>query len=210
MRVDMHVHTVYSGDSEIDPRYAIIQAREAGLDALCITEHNSYNKSAPVLTAGTELGFPIFRGVEISTTIGHLLVYGLKDDSWLERRHWGRLNGETILAAVAARGGVVVVAHPYKAGNQFYGDHLVAAHPEIVAVETVNGSCSPEQNRQAAALAQRLGLPGIGGSDAHRLHEIGTGYTVFPQKIRSEAELVTALRAGGFWPSGRLNSGDIG
>jgi hypothetical protein len=43
-----------------------------------------------------------------------------------------------------------------------------------------------------------LGLPGTGGSDAHRVDEIGTWVTVFEKEIKSDMELVQELHAGRF------------
>jgi len=198
MLIDLHVHTVYSGDNDLDPRHLITRAKELGLDALCITEHNSYEKSAPVLAVAAELNFPVFRGAEISTTLGHLLVYGLKDDGWVTRRYWGRLPGEAVLQAVTGVGGVVVAAHPCKSGYQFYGSQLLPAYPAIVGIEVCNGVCSEDDNRAAALLAGELGLPGTGGSDAHRFHEIGRCCTEVPGWPRDETKLVAILRAGDF------------
>ena len=41
-----------------------------------------------------------------------------------------------------------------------------------------------------------MGLRSTGGSDAHGLHVLGRAYTVFASPVRTEAELVGALRAG--------------
>lgn len=207
MLIDLHVHTVYSGDNDLDPRHLIVRAKELGLDAICVTEHNSYEKSAPVLETAAEMNFPVFRGAEISTTLGHLLVYGIKGDGWLIRRYWGRLPGEEVLRAATAAGGVVVAAHPCKSGYQFYGAHLAAAYPVIIGVEVCNGTCGPEDNQAAARLAAELGLPGTGGSDAHRFHEIGRCCTEIPGRLRGEKGLAAALRAGDFRAVNRM--GDV-
>ncbi|HPZ65291.1 MAG TPA: PHP-associated domain-containing protein [Bacillota bacterium] len=41
-----------------------------------------------------------------------------------------------------------------------------------------------------------MSLPGTGGSDAHRLEEIGRSYTLFPERIATLEELVAAIKAG--------------
>jgi hypothetical protein len=50
----------------------------------------------------------------------------------------------------------------------------------------------------ARKVAEKLGLPGTGGSDAHRVDEVGTWVTVFEKEIESEIELVQELHAGRF------------
>jgi len=43
-----------------------------------------------------------------------------------------------------------------------------------------------------------LGLPGTGGSDAHRVDEVGKWVTVFEKEIDNEHELLRELHAGRF------------
>ena len=50
----------------------------------------------------------------------------------------------------------------------------------------------------ARKVAEKLGLPGTAGSDAHRVDEIGAAVTVFENDIRSEIQLVEELHAGRF------------
>jgi hypothetical protein len=70
----------------------------------------------------------------------------------------------------------------------------------IVALETLNGSVAPEENRYAQEAAERRDIKGVGGSDAHGLHALGRAWTCFPHPIGSQAELVAALRDGTYFP----------
>jgi len=198
MRIDLHVHTMYSYDSDLDPRHMVRRAREVGLDAVCVTEHNTFEKSAPVLEAAAEIGFLVLRGVEISTTVGHMLVFGLKDDQWRWPYGRSKLPPEAVLELVEAVDGAAVIAHPYKPGYQFHARELLSASDRICAIETCNGQCLPEQNQKADRLAKAVGLPGTGGSDAHLLHEIGRCFTEFDSPIGHEEDLIAALRRGQF------------
>ena len=71
MLIDLHCHTKYSGDSRLEPDELIQAARSYGLDAICITEHDSFCASEPVEEIARAEGFPLFRGVEINTDKGH-------------------------------------------------------------------------------------------------------------------------------------------
>ena len=195
MKIDLHVHTMYSYDSDMDPRHMVRRAQEMGLDAVCVTEHNTYEQSAPVLEAANEIGFTVLRGVELSTTVGHIIVFGLTWDCWKTRTGHSRLSGDAVVELVEAVQGAAVIAHPFKPGYQFYAREL-AEHPRICAVETCNGQCLDRQNREARELARILSLPGTGGSDAHAMHEIGSCYTEFSSWIDNEQDLVAALLAG--------------
>ena len=48
-KIDLHAHTVLGGDSLIDPDEIVPQAIKVGLDAVCITEHHSYDCSEPLI-----------------------------------------------------------------------------------------------------------------------------------------------------------------
>ena len=62
------------------------------------------------------------------------------------------------------------------------------------AFETRNGQMCAEANRQAAALARKLGKIAIGGSDSHTMRGVGRTYTEVAQ-ARSIAEFFAGLRA---------------
>jgi predicted metal-dependent phosphoesterase TrpH len=114
MRVDLHCHTKYSYDSFLGPEELIEQAIKMNLDGVCFTEHHSLMASRPVEKIEIPEGFHVFRGLEISTDRGHLLVYGLRDDSW---NIWNRnnyLNVFRVLEKVHALGGICVPAHPFR------------------------------------------------------------------------------------------------
>ena len=46
-RIDLHVHSVFSGESLADPRDILEAAIEKGLDGICVTEHQSLYASRP-------------------------------------------------------------------------------------------------------------------------------------------------------------------
>ena len=68
----------------------------------------------------------------------------------------------------------------------------------VNAVEIRNGKVTVQDNEMARKVAERLELPGTGGSDAHNLDDIGTYVTVFEQDIQDDRQLVAALHGGIF------------
>jgi hypothetical protein len=99
------------------------------------------------------------------------------------------------------------VAHPFRGFKTFGIGQLQLTVEQackrkvlefVDAVEIGNGKLSPEENDMARKVAEKLGLPGTGGSDAHRVDEIGTWVTVFEKEIESEIEFVQELHAGRF------------
>jgi len=197
-KIDLHIHTRLGGDSLIAPEEVVERAREVGLDAVCITEHHSYDLSEPFDEISRQTNFPIFRGMEYRTDNGHLLVYGVQATR-------GSLpSGLPVQKAVdwvQKNGGVAVPAHPYQHSltGQFMGDDILKISG-LFTLETLNGSVSPEGNRRAQEAAKRLGINGIGGSDAHGLQVMGKAYTCFPAPVSTVRELVLALRSGDYFP----------
>ena len=80
MRIDLHCHSKFSHDSYFEPEVLIQEAIRKKLDGVCFTEHYSIKVSLPVEKIKVPDRFCVFRGLEISTNRGHLLVYGLKND----------------------------------------------------------------------------------------------------------------------------------
>ena len=197
-KVDLHVHTILGGDSIIQPDDLVDRALEVGLDAVCVTEHHSYALSEPVEEISRKKNFPIFRGAEYRAAEGHLLVFGAR----VEKSEM--LPGLPMQFAVNwahSRGGVAIPAHSYQKGmvGSYLGDRVFELK-NLIALEVINGSATTEENQRALEAATQLGIKGIGGSDAHGLHGLGKAYTLFPEPITTEEELVWALRHSEYTP----------
>lgn len=176
-----------------------------GLDAICVTDHLFIaGAQAAQALARDKYGFTVFRGVEARTTLGDILVYGV-DEDFPEG-----IDGVELLSHVNAHGGAAALAHPFRRGggwalwywlekHDLPLDANLAARPEfehLHAVETFNGQVNPAELAQAEDLARILGLPAVGGSDAHATHMVGSTATEFARPVTCEAELVAEIRAG--------------
>ena len=210
MLIEMHAHTApYSKCGRMSAQDLILRAQSLGIDAVCVTEHMMIEGANVAQQVGEEMSYPVFRGVEAASMIwGDVLVYGCYQDfpigiPWYELRD-----------AVLAVGGVLIPAHPFRHKDswalwKYLEDQGLPLDEELAkleitqgltAVETCNGSALPEENEQATHLARILGLPGIGGSDAHGVEQVGRVLTEFSNWIASDAELVATLKAGEFRP----------
>lgn len=196
MKIDLHVHTnVSSPCSLIAPERSIEVARAVGLDGICVTEHDEIAGAELTGELGRKLGFPVFRGIEIYTELGDMLVFGLYRDA----PGW-KTPFDELLEMCRRAGAVIAPAHSCRVTGELERVH----GPEradwllknVDAVETHNGGCTPGGNEAANELAVRYGLPGIGGSDAHHEFQVGRCYTVFEDDIHTDEELVAAIRAG--------------
>lgn len=196
MWIDTHCHTKNSYDNWLEPLDLIRRARALGLDGIVVTEHHSYEASAPVAAMARDEGFLVLRGVEISTDRGHLLAYGVEDDSW---NTWGRdtyLPIVEVIERVLGLGGICVPAHPYReVGVASLLDHIFKLR-DIAGVETHNGNNDNGDNHLALVAAARLRLPTLGGSDCHRVAAVGRCATEFLQPVADMASFIGAIRAG--------------
>jgi len=194
MNIDLHCHTKYSYDSYLEPQDLIKRARELGLDGVCITEHYSYDLSRTVTDLDHDDGFLVLRGLEISTNMGHLLAYGVKDDSW---NTWSRdnyLDTFEVIRAIHLKGGICAPAHPFR-GWDSLGDAIFTVDG-LDALETHNGSNGLDEDEKAVHAASTLRLPSIGGSDCHRIEQVGRAFTEFLNPMQTIDDMVGEIKKG--------------
>ena len=204
MWIDCHCHTKYSYDNWLEPVDLIRRAKALGIDAVCITEHYSYEASEPVERVGRDEGLLVLRGVEIATDRGHMLAYGVEDDGW---NIWGRDNylpiGE-VVEHINGLGGICVPAHPFREiGVSSLLEGLLDLSG-IAAVETHNGGNRDSDNDLAIAAVRHMQLPSLGGSDCHKTEAVGRCATKFSQPVTDIKSFIAAVKAGacrgGYFP----------
>ncbi len=80
-RIDLHLHTTHS-DGSFSTREVMDFAKQAGVTALAITDHDIVAAVPEAVAIGRELGIEVVPGVEISSRLGeselHLLGYFLR------------------------------------------------------------------------------------------------------------------------------------
>jgi predicted metal-dependent phosphoesterase TrpH len=190
-KIDLHVHSKYSGDNDAEPEETLIHAIQRGLQGVAFTEHYYYEASEPVEGLKDKYGdrILIFRGVEFSTAEGHCLVFGLNTDS-LSLKYAPA--GE-VIQAVNSAGGFAIPSHPYRSVNSL-GD-LVKSVKGIRALEGYNGCNMHPYNVRAVETARILGIPYTGGSDSHASLDVGSCFTEFDDRVTYE-NFIDLLRGG--------------
>lgn len=197
MKIDMHVHSKYSFDSPAEPELIVHYARLNGMDGICVVDHNSYLASEPFEKIAEREGFPVFRGAEYTSEDGHLLIFGVNDDSFNMGFY---LPAQEIIDHVNSKGGVVIPAHPYDTTITRRMCGKVRRLRDIPALEGMNGRMSERGNYLATRAALQMGLHRTGGSDAHIPEFVGRVYTKFDSEIENMEQLVLALREGNYGP----------
>jgi hypothetical protein len=193
----------------LSPEEAILEAKQKGLDGICLTEHDVIWDSKKIVYLREKHNFLVFKGIEITTNYGHILVYGL--DGWdknlyVQRGFAPYFSFMELKKIVERYGAFMVVAHPFRGPGYIqegYGDYQLTIGPEDVlhrpifhmveALESFTESCSEEKN-VSFLVAKALNLPTLGGSDAHSRREVGRGVTIFSQGFSQEIELLWMLK----------------
>ena len=181
----------------------VLRAKEAGLDGVCVTDHDRFLDAGEAKRVSEAHGLLVLPGSEVTTDEGHVLVFGLTGYVF------GMHRVSFLEGLVRQAGGVVIAAHPYRRsylpdaprGSERYRRMVgsVANNPlygVADAVEVLNGRGSQSENAFAHDLCVEIGMTGVGSSDAHRVEDIGTFATEFQRPIRDMDDLVTELRAG--------------
>jgi predicted metal-dependent phosphoesterase TrpH len=199
MYLDLHLHTTaFSPCSTMTPDELMKAAKEAGLDGVCITEHNHIWKAEDAAALSREYGLAVLRGVEVTTIGGDVLVYGVDEDFYE-----GIWTPAKLKAKVDEAGGIAIAAHPFRGFLVFgFGELQLDMQEaidnpvfhEVHGLEVCNSMVTDQENDFARQVAEELGLLTVGGSDAHKPEAVGTCVTCFHDVLADERDLVEALR----------------
>lgn len=150
-----------------------------GLSVISVTDHDNMNIYANEFSPRNrerifeKHGVRIIPGMEVKTDCGDII--GL----FLETEITGT-KFDDVVGQIREQDGLIVLPHPYHR-NVDPADLV----QNVDLIECINGRCKPEKNDQAIQLAKDVGIPVIGGSDAHMYWEIGQITTNFSEMIAS-------------------------
>jgi predicted metal-dependent phosphoesterase TrpH len=192
LKIDLHVHTIYSVDSLITPEEVAFYAKKAGLDGVAVTDHDRLDSA---LTISKKIDFPVVPGVEITSLDGHILSLNAQ-----ELVPPG-LTAEETIDKIHNSGGIAIACHPAAILKGSLGSRTTSSFD---AVEVVNSSAIPFRHsvKRSEQIASRLRIARVAGSDAHYGPEIGYAYTMVDAELNAE-DIVNAIRASQCQPHGK-------
>lgn len=195
MFIDMHMHeSTYSKDSCLKLQEMAELAKQRGLDAICITDHDDMGLKDYAQLYAEKIGFPIFVGIEYYSLQGDIVAFGI------EEYPRERVSAQAFVDIVKAQGGICFSAHPFRNNNRGLEENLRTVKG-LDGVEVLNGSTLPEANQKAADYARELGLVTVGASDCHIREKLGIFATYFPEKVSTMEDLIRVFRGGGCRPA---------
>jgi predicted metal-dependent phosphoesterase TrpH len=190
VRVDLHSHTMWSGDSTTTPDELEEAIVASAIDVLCITDHNALRGAQELVD---RLPCRVVLGEEVKTHVGEII--GL----FLTERIPGGLQPVEVCERIRGQGGLVYVPHPFDPMRNCLKEAVLRDLCDrglVDAIEARNGKTSLEHlNQKAADFATEAGLAAGGGSDAHVAEALGAVYVEMPD-FSGPDEFIANLRAG--------------
>jgi predicted metal-dependent phosphoesterase TrpH len=204
IEVDLHMHTDHSGDCATPVEVLLASAREQGLGAIAVTDHNEISGALEAKAQAARLGpgggwgsnLKVIVGEEVKTASeGEVIGLFIK-----EKIPRGLSLPETI-AEIKRQGGIVYVPHPFDRMHSVPDyEHLLKVLDDVDAIEVFNPRVAISAfNEEAARFAAKYRITAGAGSDSHVAQGLGSvrirmrdfdGPQEFLQSLR-DAEILT-------------------
>jgi predicted metal-dependent phosphoesterase TrpH len=188
LKVDFHVHTIYSPDSLSFLPRLIQVTREKELDRIVVTDHNTIRGAIEAKKIAPDL---VIVGEEIMVEGGELLA------AFVEEEVPQGLSPFRAVELLREQGAFISISHPFDTlRTEWDPGTLAELAPLLDAVEVFNArSWAAVYNESANMFAIEHHLPGTVGSDAHLPWELGKTYMELPD-FNSVDELRASLPNG--------------
>jgi predicted metal-dependent phosphoesterase TrpH len=191
IEVDLHMHTDHSGDCATPVEVLLQTARDRGLGAIAITDHNEVSGALEAREIAAEMDdIEVIVAEEVKTAEqGEVIGLFLE-----EKIPKGMTMAETI-AAIREQGGLVYVPHPF---DRFHSvpdyEHLIEIVDEVDILEVFNPRVAVTAfNEEAERFARKYRIVPGAGSDSHVAQGLGS-VRVRIHEFDGPAEFLEAMR----------------
>lgn len=189
LKADLHIHSEYSMDCSTPLDKIVRRCQELGINCIAIADHGTAEGALKMQKLAP---FRVIVAEEILTTQGEIMGMFLK-----ETIPSGLTPQETV-KRIRAQGGLVNVPHPFETirGSSLKDWVIDEIAADIDLMEVLNSrSPFPANTEKARAFAEKRGIPGSAGSDAHSIYEIGNAYVEIPE-FKDKDEFLKSLVQG--------------
>jgi hypothetical protein len=191
IEVDLHMHTDHSPDCATPVEVLLQTARDRGLGAIAITDHNEVSGALEARRIAAEMeGIEVIVGEEVKTAEqGEVIGLFLE-----EKIPKGLTMAETV-AEIRRQGGLVYVPHPF---DRFHSvpdyQHLIEIVEEVDILEVFNPRVALTAfNEEAERFARKYRIVPGAGSDSHVAQGLGS-VRVRIHEFEGPAEFLEAMR----------------
>jgi len=178
-KADLHIHSRYSYDGFSPVGKILERAKEAGLDLIAITDHETIEGAQEALSLSGQFGINVIVGEEIETIDGDVLGIFIK------KAIPARISPLEAIKEIHAQRGLAIIPHPF---NWLVGGLplkvVCQIFQEADGIELFNAGWGGGIGRKKAQdlnLA-KFRLAATGSSDAHIARQVGRAYTIFEGK----------------------------
>lgn len=202
MKIDMHCHVREGSiDSKVGIEEYITILERKGFQGMVITDHNTYNGYRywkKHIKGKRHTDFVVLKGIEYDTRdAGHILVI-MPEGVKMRLLEMRGMRVSVLIDLVHRNGGVLGPAHPCgEKYMSFASTKRFRRSPELMKrfdfVEAYNCCESAVSNGGAMRLAKKYGKVTVGGSDSHKPDCVGRAYTILPEPITCETELISMI-----------------
>ena len=199
IRADLHIHSIVS-DGMAHPHDIVRYARRVGLNAISITDHNTF-LGAVIASRSYVKDVTVIYGNEVRTEFGDILL--LCEDYFEDVST--RFN--ELIDITRSYNCLLIPAHPLAILRRGMGYYVVKYYVNVWdGVEVFNGASDPLTNILTYRLFEGFPAAKIANSDAHILNAVGTTYTLIESKSNKVEDILEAIRKGMTIPVYNLNS----
>ncbi|MGH2912280.1 MAG: PHP domain-containing protein [Solirubrobacteraceae bacterium] len=169
--VDLHMHTDHSHDCETPVEVLLATAKETGLGAIAVTDHNEISGALEALEKASAAGIKVIVGEEVKTAEQGEVI-GL----FIEEKIPRGLTLQETVAEIKRQGGLVYVPHPFDRMHSVPDyEHLLSILDDVDAIEVFNPRVAIGSfNEEAVRFAAKYRLVAGAGSDSHVAQGLGS------------------------------------
>lgn len=191
IKVDLHIHSTYSQDSQLTVDEIVRFCFEDGFKAIAITDHETFQGAlrARELTKNLGIDLTVILGMEIETNEGELII--LTDHEIIEIPRIA----EKLIKKIKEHEGLIYAPHPFDQSRKSLREKLYNLK-EVDAIEVINANSSKKYNKMAYEAMKILGKPGLANSDAHTVKELGKAYTMIEVEENNVKSILESVRKG--------------
>ena len=188
LKVDLHTHTAEDPYEYIkyDACQLIDKARQAGMDALAITNHNTVTYSKELAGYAEKKGILLIPGMEAVLSGKHMLVINPNFSTLPQGRPLKDLE------KIKNEKNLIIAPHPFFPNSKSLRSILFPYLHLVDAIEFCHFynpliNC----NKKAVRVAEQYKKPQIGTSDCHNIWQFGTTYSL----VEAEKNIPSIIKA---------------
>ncbi len=189
LKADLHIHTKYSADCNTSLEQIISRCQQTGINCIAIADHGTIEGALKMQSIAP---FVIIVAEEILTPRGEIMGMFLREGIP------SGLSVEETISRIKAQDALIAIPHPFDMFRHSALDSEIIEElaEQIDVIEVFNSrSLLYRSSAKAQLFAQKYGIPGSAGSDAHTPSEIGNAYVEMPE-FNGKDDFINALAQG--------------